>query len=41
MTQLKRGGDVKPLTLAEIEERAERPDDGEAQDDMFACMCSY
>ena len=36
-----RGGDVKPLTLAEIELRAERPDDAEGQDDMFACMCSY
>lgn len=35
------GGDVKPLTLVEIEQR-ERPDDDEAsQDDMFGCMCSY
>lgn len=36
-----KGGDVKPLTLAEIEQRAQPPDDGESQDDMFSCMCSY
>lgn len=36
-----KGGDVKPLTLAEIEQRAQPIDDGESQDDLFACMCSY
>jgi hypothetical protein len=36
------GGDVKPLTLAEIEQRdAPAEDGGESQEDMFACMCSY
>lgn len=35
------GGDVKPLTLAEIEQRAQPGDDEESQEDMFACMCSY
>lgn len=34
-------GDVKPLTLAEIEQRAQPGDDEPSQDDMFACMCSY
>lgn len=35
------GGNVKPLTLAEIEQRAQPGDDAPSQDDMFACMCSY
>lgn len=35
------GGDVKPLTLAQIEQRATPPDDKESTEDMFACMCSY
>lgn len=35
------GGDVKPLTLAEIELREERPDAEESQADLFGCMCSY
>lgn len=35
------GGTVTPLTLAEIEQRAQPGDDAPAQDDMFACMCSY
>lgn len=34
-------GTVKPLTLAEIEQR-DQPQPGEAvQEDMFACFCSY
>lgn len=36
-----RGGDVKPLTLLEIEQRAEPSDDTPSTEDMFACMCSY
>lgn len=36
-----KGGDVKPLTLAEIEARALPSEDEPSQDDMFACMCSY
>lgn len=32
---------VRPLTLLEIEQRDEKPEEGESQDDMFACMCSY
>lgn len=35
------GGEVKPLTLAEIEQRTQPGDDEPSQDDMFACMCSY
>lgn len=35
------GGEVKPLTLLEIEKRAQPSDDQPSQDDMFACMCSY
>jgi hypothetical protein len=35
------GGDVKPLTLAEIELREEKPDAEESQADLFGCMCSY
>jgi hypothetical protein len=35
------GGEVKPLTLAEIELREERPDAEESQADLFGCMCSY
>lgn len=35
------GGDVKPLTLLEIEQRAEPADDEPSMDDMFGCMCSY
>lgn len=36
------GGEVKPLTLLEIEQR-ELPDEdtAEIQDDMFSCFCSY
>jgi hypothetical protein len=36
-----RGGEVKPLTLAEIEQRQEPRDDTPSQDDMFGCMCAY
>jgi hypothetical protein len=36
------GGDVKPLTLAEIERRKENAADTEpSMDDVFGCMCSY
>lgn len=35
------GGTVRPLTLAEIEQREQLPDEGPSQDDMFSCMCSY
>lgn len=35
------GGDVKPLTLLEIEQRAQPSDDAPSSEDMFACMCSY
>ncbi|HEU5013923.1 MAG TPA: hypothetical protein VFT66_15490 [Roseiflexaceae bacterium] len=35
------GGDVKPLTLLEIEQRAQPADDEPSMDDMFGCMCSY
>lgn len=35
------GGTVKPLTLAEIEQRGQPVDDTPSQDDMFACFCSY
>lgn len=35
------GGEVKPFTLAEIEQR-DTPQPGEpVQEDMFACFCSY
>lgn len=32
---------VLPLTLADIEKRAEPTDDTPSTDDMFACMCGY
>lgn len=35
------GGERKPITLIELEQRDQPPDDGPSQDDMFACMCSY
>jgi 3'-phosphoadenosine 5'-phosphosulfate sulfotransferase (PAPS reductase)/FAD synthetase len=35
------GGDVKPLTLVEIEQRAQPSDDEPTQEDIFACLCSY
>lgn len=36
------GGDVTPMTLAELELRDLRPgDDAPSMDDMFGCMCSY
>lgn len=36
------GGDVKSLTLADLEQRELSPeDDTPSTDDMFACMCSY
>jgi hypothetical protein len=35
------GGEVRPLTLAEIAERQEPPVDEPGTDDMFGCMCSY
>ena len=36
-----RGGEVKPLTLAELEAREMPADTAPSQDDMFGCMCSY
>lgn len=35
------GGDVTPLTLLEIEQRAQPSEDEPSTEDMFACMCSY
>jgi hypothetical protein len=35
------GGDVKPLTLAELEERETPGDNEPSTDDMFSCMCEY
>jgi hypothetical protein len=35
------GGQVKPVTLAEIELRNQPTDDEHSQGDMFACFCDY
>ena len=35
------GGQVRPVTLAEIELRNQPEDDRHSQSDMFACFCSY
>lgn len=34
-------GTVRPITLAELDQRDAPPDDGPSTDDLFGCMCSY
>jgi hypothetical protein len=34
-------GEVKPLSLAEIEKREVLPNESAKQEDLFACFCSY
>ncbi len=42
MVRDRTGGDVKSMTLAELEQREfPAPDDEPSQDDMFGCMCAY